>query len=54
MEVSNDVALERLKSACEVDQLDQQIGGAVDAIKARFAKYVAAINIRMLNLRQLD
>ena len=30
--------LEMLKSACELAELDQQIRGAADAVRARFAK----------------
>ena len=42
VEVSNGVeliaVLETLKSACELGELDQQIGSAADAVKARFKK----------------
>ena len=42
VEVSNGTeliaALETLKSACELGELDQQIGGAADAVRARFGK----------------
>ena len=42
VEVSNGVeliaVLETLKSACELGELDQQISGAADAVKARFRK----------------
>jgi hypothetical protein len=37
-EVSNGAVLETLKSACELGELDQQISGAADAVKARFRK----------------
>ena len=42
VEVANGVeliaVLETLKSACELGELDQQISGAADAVKARFVK----------------
>ena len=42
VEVSNGVkliaVLETLKSACELGELDQQISGAADAVRARFKK----------------
>ncbi len=42
VEVSNGVeliaVLETLKTACELGDLDQQIGSAADAVKARFKK----------------
>ena len=42
VEVSNGVeliaVLETLKSACQLDALDQQISGAADAVRARFKK----------------
>ena len=42
VEVANGVeliaVLETLRSACELGELDQQISGAADAVRARFIK----------------